>query len=425
MGRAFFSSWLDLLLVCATLVTTGQATVVPFLEPGFFFDYNVPAQRLQIPVTQQCETIHLKWGRQGATGANPVAPYSFSVYTSVSTVPLSIAAGPDLSFDWPVPFAPGTMYQICMWDKNGLTGGCQSTYTVIQNTTVDFPNCQNVTFPQELDVEATVPGGPMSRFGFIDQCTDLSVTPKAGKPPYTLTVAPALHPPFNITSKTKGPIVWTVSLPRAFPFFLSMTSADGLMWSNGPLHAGALGPTDCLSPGSIPKAKANMLVVASGVGGSLGAAIIAALAVFLFFRFRRRKTLERPVQVVLKHESLASTGSKASPTDTSPTESYNSFARQTLTSDHVITSPLQRTDSAATASSPLAQSGSRPSRSRTYVLHHDAGRAPVTVVIPEETEVVELPPRYQNQNSNGLPNPAYLEKGDVAGPSNWQSGTAV
>jgi hypothetical protein len=58
-----------------------------------------------------------------------------------------------------------------------------------------------------------------------------------------------------------GTIDWTVSLvrsslihnfaiidglkSRAFPFFLSLVSADGQMWSFGPLHAGGFGPSDC------------------------------------------------------------------------------------------------------------------------------------------------------------------------------------
>lgn len=96
------------------------------------------------------------------------------------------------------------------FDKNGNTGGCQSTYTVIPPVVQDeAPSCPNVTFPQgPLDVEAMVHDGPMSQFGWIDQvgasvisgrhrqteidplwqCTDIQVTPKNGTPPYTFTV---------------------------------------------------------------------------------------------------------------------------------------------------------------------------------------------------------------------------------------------
>jgi hypothetical protein len=55
------------------------------------------------------------------------------------------------------------------FDINGIAGGCQAIYTVIQNTTVTNPTCQNVTFPTALDVVGTVDNGPMSQYGFVDQ----------------------------------------------------------------------------------------------------------------------------------------------------------------------------------------------------------------------------------------------------------------
>ena len=36
-----------------------------------------------------------------------------------------------------------------------------------------------------------------------------------------------------------------------------------------------------------------------------------------------------------------------------------------------------------------------------YVVHHDGGRAPVTVYHEDGTEVVELPPRYAGSSSGG------------------------
>lgn len=53
------------------------------------------------------------------------------------------------------------------FDKNGNTGGCQATYTVIPATTA--PTCANVTFPPLLSVNAQVDNGPMSQYGWIDQ----------------------------------------------------------------------------------------------------------------------------------------------------------------------------------------------------------------------------------------------------------------
>jgi len=61
-----------------------------------------------------------------------------------------------------------------------------------------------------------------------------------------MIVAPALHPPFKIVSNDMNPINWTVSLSWASPFFISLTDADNLAWSNGPLHSGS-GSDTCLS----------------------------------------------------------------------------------------------------------------------------------------------------------------------------------
>ncbi|EJD04252.1 uncharacterized protein FOMMEDRAFT_19513, partial [Fomitiporia mediterranea MF3/22] len=120
------------------------------------------------------------------------------------------------------------------------------------NSTLDDPPvCQNLTFPAGiLDVDAQDHTGPLSQYGFVDQCTDISITPKNGTPPFTLTVAPALHPPWNITSNDMSPINWTVQLSWASPFFISLVDANGQTWANGPLHSGGEGPTDCLALGA-------------------------------------------------------------------------------------------------------------------------------------------------------------------------------
>ncbi|KAJ6483645.1 hypothetical protein DFH09DRAFT_1212235 [Mycena vulgaris] len=378
--HSLISSWLDLLLVLGALVATGRAKYVPFLQPGFLFDYNIATQPVPIPITEQCERIHITWGRRGLPiGPNPVAPYSLLVYTSTFITPFSIAAGDALSFDWDVPFAPGTQYQICMWDKNGVPGGCQAMYTVVQNTTVATPTCQNVTFPTQLQVEATVPDGPMSQFGFIDQCTDLSVTPKSGKPPFTLTVAPALHPPYNITSDSMDPIDWTVSLSWSFPFFLSLVSSDGQMWSNGPLHAGGFGTSDCLAPGTIPRSTAHRLAVGAGVGGGFGAGVFAALLTFLYMRYRHKSA-----KIDAFMSQLPPDTTYVHPTTRSRADSEANSESQVWT-----TFSDARTSQIVTA----------PARTRTYVLHHDAGQAPVTV-ITDSAEVVELPPRYRHDSNN-------------------------
>jgi hypothetical protein len=133
-----------------------------------------------------------------------------------------------------------------------------------------------------------------------------------------------------------------------------------------------------------------------------------------------------------KHDSDTSAGNQGF-TASSP-DSYRPPARMRQNTDVAAFPPGQnRTNSFSSISRlsepPNFSTGqtdySAPSRSRTYVLHHDAGQAPVTVITPEETDIVELPPRYQN--TNGLPQRP--EKGGVrpsnsnsnwAGPSTWE-----
>ncbi|KAF7291284.1 hypothetical protein MIND_01272200 [Mycena indigotica] len=367
-------------LLVVLLAVSGRAEVVPLLEPGFFFDYNIPGQSPPVPITEQCETIHIKWGRQGAIGPNPVAPYSMVVYTSTFTTPFTINAGNGLEFDWQVPFAPGTQYQICMWDKNGVPGGCQAMYTMVKNSTVAQPICKNVTLPVQLQVAATDHTGPLSQFGFTDQCTDIKLTPKSGRPPYTLTVAPPLHPPFNITSNSMKTIDWTLSLPWSYPFFLSLQSGDGQLWHFGPLHAGGFGPTDCLAPGTISKSKAATIALGAGLGSAFGAGVFAALTIFLYRRFR--------------------------PEPHPPIDAFNSNweAGSRPTSESAFRSRLDSQSAASWATT--GDSGpSRVSRGRTYVLHHDAGQAPITVITDAE-EVVELPPRYRMDSPAGPNDPS-------------------
>ncbi|KAK0480906.1 hypothetical protein IW261DRAFT_1149264 [Armillaria novae-zelandiae] len=286
-----------LLVLTVILIHFAAAEVVPFLEPGFFFDYDKADEPVPILLTQQCEVIHLKWGRQAATGQNPVAPYSLVVYTSTSIAATVIDAGSpsDLSFDWAVPFAPGTQYQICMFDSNGVAGGCQDMYTMIPNSNGTDVSCPNVTSPV-LSANGTVsqPSGPLSQYGFITQCTDVSVTPNEGTPPFTLTIGPALHPQYNLTSNTMDPITWTVSLSRAMPFFMSMVSSDGKIWVNGPLHVGAGPDTSCLAPGTVNAAHANSMAARAGVGGFFGGATLVAgsLTALLVWR-RRRQRMQR------------------------------------------------------------------------------------------------------------------------------------
>jgi len=160
------------------LVTLGAclnviASYTPYLPQSFFFDYNIAGQAVPIPITTQCDTINITWSVSAeATGPSPTAPYYLQVYTSTFIVPFVIEAGSGLSFGWTVPFAPGTLYQICMFDKFGNTGGCQGIYTVIASN--NTPSCTNVTFPAgALDVVGTAQNGALSQYGWPVQVSIL------------------------------------------------------------------------------------------------------------------------------------------------------------------------------------------------------------------------------------------------------------
>ncbi|EDR07890.1 uncharacterized protein LACBIDRAFT_298196 [Laccaria bicolor S238N-H82] len=252
--------------------------------PHIWFVASSPARwSLLIVVVVQCETLHLTWSRGASLGYDY---FSISEYPELSSYPSEYIKTPshrsllptNLLIDWQVPFPPGTQYQICMIDVFGVSGGCRSLYTVVPNTSISNSTCQNVTAPAALSVVSTTASGPISQYSSVNQCTDVVFTPKSGIPPFTLTVgsyfiAPSLHPPLNFTSKSMDPISWTVSLPEGFPFFASLRSSDGLMWANGPMHAGGSGPTDCLSPGAM--SKKSMIAIA--IGSSLGSAVIGVL----------------------------------------------------------------------------------------------------------------------------------------------------
>jgi len=281
---------IPVLALLASIQGALATTSTPFLLPSFHFGYSGDSGVFSLPITSQCDRINLMWSRgTNDTGPPPVAPYFFQVYTSTSETPYVVYAGFGPTFAWDVPFAPNTLYQICMFDSNGSSGGCRQTYTVIANTTVTTPTCQNVTAPSELSVSGTVPLGALSKHSYIDQCTSLSVTPQTGKPPFTLTIAPSFHPPYNVTSNSMDPISWQVSLPQGYHFFMALSSSDGLLWGSGPMRVGGLGPSDCLAPGTIPQTTAISIIVGTAIGGIVLGLAIGVFAYTLVIRARRRR----------------------------------------------------------------------------------------------------------------------------------------
>lgn len=78
-----------------------------------------------------------------------------------------------------------------------------------------------------------------------------------------------------------------------------------------------------------------------------------------------------------------------------------------------ITVPTIPPPPSSVLSDPTSPGGSRQSHgaSHVYVVHHDGGRAPVTVYTADGTEVVELPPRYPTDNG---PPPAQAPRHEPA-----------
>ncbi|KAI9460215.1 hypothetical protein BJY52DRAFT_1186096 [Lactarius psammicola] len=424
-----------------------------FLPQSFFFDFNPPGTTVPIPVTgaimfcffwfkdghsegddigsEQCSTLHLTWQRGStATGPNPTAPYFLQIFLSTFIVPIIVPAGGGTSFDFPVPWVPGTQYQICMWDSQGVSGGCQGMYTVIPSSSnATSVSCQNVTYPASaMNVNAAVVDGAFSQYGWIPQCTDIQVQPRNGTPPYTLTIAPTLHPPLNITSATDSPINWTVSLSHGFPFFISLEDSQGNAWAQGPLHSGEGPDTSCLdlnnSGGSGKSSSRLGPTIGAAVGGVVVGFLVGGAGILVF---RRRRSRGAPGRKNSTHHSEHGLGHPNTPREVTGITGGGNLGPSGLEyivepfsipgsspSDPSVpllpagsTSPPSSPPDATSASGSSAptdpssgSAGGRGGRTNVYVVHHDGGRAPVTVYTEEGAEVVELPPRYADSGGS-------------------------
>ncbi|KAJ3575914.1 hypothetical protein NP233_g799 [Leucocoprinus birnbaumii] len=444
--------------LCLTAALSGSgmllasAKVVPFIEQSFYFDWNNPTQPFPVPVTQQCETIHITWERGTATGPNPVAPYTLQVYTSNYLVPFIISAGSALQFDWTVPFAPGSqvlqvhglklihltrhldqsvpdLYVRLEWQHGRMP---RSVYHDTEQLFV-------CALMHQRNCAGTFTGGCYSVEwpNVTIRCTDISILPRNGTPPYTLTIAPSLHPPYNLTGDGSQPMNWTVSLSWASSFFVSVVDSAGNLWSNGLLHSAEGTSSACLigsassKNGGVPTGAA----VGAGIGGLGVGLIVGLLGAFVFFRFRSKgRTADirvdlqgssypgSPQGAYLPATSLSShyhalptsagagdnalglsTGSTSYGTRMSQLAPGSQYQVEPFVLPSVAEDPQQPSSPTHYASNPslssppsVPESGatSREPGRQVYVVHHDGGRAPVTVYTHEGTQVVELPPGY-------------------------------
>ncbi|KAH9046479.1 hypothetical protein EDB84DRAFT_1558345 [Lactarius hengduanensis] len=439
------------LLIFASCYLHGAAAVdVPsFLPQSFLFDWNPAGTTVPIPVTEQCSTLHITWTRgSGAVGPNPTAPYFLQIFTSsvlpcyaiffrrlnphlphdsTFIVPITVPAGTGTSFDFVVPWIPGTQYQICMWASNGASGGCQGLYTVIPSSSnATSVSCQNVTYPTSaMNVNAAVVSGDFSQYGWIPQCTDIQVQGKNGTPPYQLTIAPTLHPPLLINSTTNNPVInWTVSLSHGFPFFISLEDSQGNVWAQGPLHSGDGTDTSCLdlnhSESGSGKSSSHLApTIGAAAGGIVVGLLVGGAGILLL---KRRRSRSPPTRQSLTHNELGQPHSPREVTGITNGGHLGPGGLEYLVEPFSIpgssssdpsapllpgggpsppSSPPDAT-SASGSTAPTDPSSGRGGAGRTnvYVVHHDGGRAPVTVYTEEGAEVVELPPRYADSGGS-------------------------
>jgi len=261
-----------------------------------------------------------------------------------------------------------------------------------------------VTYPASaLNVNAAVINGAFSQYGWPPQCTDIQVQGKNGTPPYTLTVAPTLHTPLNLTTNSTNPINWTVTLSHGIPFFIAVTDAKGNSWAQGPLHSGDNADTACLDihhTGGGGSSTHVGATVGAAIGGIVVGLLVGAAGIFAFMRWRRsRRTSSQ--DMMRDPQSPDHPQSARQMTSTGgPTHMAGGGGLE------YIVEPFAMPSSSSDPNFPLLPgSGSDPAdqgrRQNVYVVHHDGGRAPVTVYTSEGAEVVELPPRYPEGSTSG------------------------
>jgi hypothetical protein len=133
--------------------------------------------------------------------------------------------------------------------------------------------------------------------------TDLRFTPHNGTAPYTLLIAPAFHPPINITSSTSSPMNYTVRLSHGQAFMAGVYDSAGNSFAIGPFHAGASTDLGCLAttPGQSWKSTSSgkITLFAAMAGSILGGLLVGALgALLLKWVMNRKKNKGRLVSLI-------------------------------------------------------------------------------------------------------------------------------
>ncbi|WWC86891.1 uncharacterized protein L201_001770 [Kwoniella dendrophila CBS 6074] len=198
------------------------------------------------------------------------------------------------------PWMNGTQFIACIWGSNGASGGCQDLVTVVPsddtasaytspNSTCRRPDVLESWVPprnETLDVEVLGISGEVSWNAWPIACSDLQINPKNGTPPFTLLVAPAAHPPVNITTSTL-PINYTIRLTHGQAFMLGLYDSSGNSWAFGPLHSGESDDLSCLAVATGQQAAKKNAEFGVGVlaGSISGAFIIGAIGATILMWF--------------------------------------------------------------------------------------------------------------------------------------------
>ncbi|KZV95613.1 hypothetical protein EXIGLDRAFT_834215 [Exidia glandulosa HHB12029] len=426
-------------LLLATAASASNDVPSRWLNQSFFFSWDPVGAALPTPITKQCDVLPLSWNRGAARGPDPQAPYTIKVFNSITPQPLEIQAdGVVTQYNLTIPFATGTQYQVCMFDSLGATGGCQAMYTVIDGRTACTTAKAAPEPLQALTATANYSQGLLSTYGWPDQCSDITVTPMGGKPPFTFMVSPALHPPLVFTSNSSDPITWKVALSWASPFFLSLTdSSDPPMgWTHGPLHAGGNGGTACLDTDALflsasptpSSSKSGGVSIGVAIGTLIAGLVVgAALGFFIPFCVRRYKDRDTPHMISKRSTMPASDDSHLymrSARSPSSHQTVTPFAMEPFSPPPTSPPPMRHAPSTRSTSADNhhmqshSASMSMGGQSQVYVIHQDSGRPPVSVVMAggHGMDVTELPPGYAAAGNDGAPRPPPREKGR---PARW------
>jgi hypothetical protein len=177
-----------------------------------------------------------------------------------------------------------------------------------------------------------------------------------------------------------------------------------------------------------------MTAVLSGIGGLLIGLIAGVLAAFVFLRQRWKKPRGPPLldpmdptgymdpytsqsltsATTAHYRALPSHSEDPSSSTLSPSPSYMALQQMRRESTHYQIEPFilpgeqpaSYNEASGEPHHAASASTSGPGGGgNIYVVHHDAGRAPVTVYHQDGTEVVELPPRYAGNDGPGEARP--------------------